>query len=54
MPSARVKSLCAKKLYSSNKEDVRAAHKNYYAANASKCKEASKQAYKNNPEKKGK
>ena len=37
----------AKQWYASNKEDVCAAHKKYYAANAEKCKEASKLAYEN-------
>ena len=52
MPSARVKRSRAKEWYASNKEDVCAAHNNYYAANVEKCKEASKQAYDKNPDRK--
>ena len=49
MPSARMKRLLAQEWYAYNKE-VCAAHKNYYAANVEKCKEASKQAYETNSE----
>ena len=52
MPSARMKRLRDKEHYASNKQEICASHRNYYAANADKCKEASKQAYEINPEKK--
>ena len=47
MPSAKAKRARAKQYYASKKEEVCTAHREYYAANAEKCKEASKLAYEN-------
>ena len=47
MPSAKTKRACAKRWYASKKKEVCTARRDYYAANADKCKEASKLAYEN-------
>lgn len=45
MPSAKTKRARAKQWYAFKKEEVCAAHREYNAANAEKCKEASRLAY---------
>ena len=47
MPSAKTKRARAKRWYASKKKEVCTARRDYYAANADKCKEASKLAYEN-------
>ena len=51
MPSAKTKRLCDKQRYASAKEDIQAACKDYYAANADKCREVFKRAYASDPKK---
>ena len=51
MPSAKTKRLRNKQRYASAKEDIWATCKDYYVANADKCREVFKRAYANDPKK---
>ena len=51
MPSVKTKRLRDKQRYASAKEDIQAACKDYYAANADKCREVFKRAYASDPKK---